>query len=481
MEVMAKNIEKCKCDDINDNKCDNIDKDKFDSVCYECLKESFKFGSTIKGEELLKKLYIDIVCKHEICVRDRNLKEVDNNSEFVTNLYIIDDKHKIGNIPDEFIEEIEAINNLNAYKIKNNIEVFYKSKHLHSNFNNNEKYYFEDTFWKEKKVEDGWKFNKDYQCIYAKFSDKKEDEQIKSNLIYYKDKKTKTLLHNQLAIYIDTDNCVKCIGSNEIKMKFEKELNQKWSISTKNGISSKIKDKNTKNCYSYKDNNNKFINAILDKESIDSENFKKAFLINNKFIGYNEIYLYENKDIDNTTSSTISYCSEIDYYEIESDNIIYCENNKKYLKINFKNNRNKPIEINSHIKFKEDTDIILKDNNQYYSLSNTNNYYLKKSLEIESITIDIIYPDSINITESKLIKKNHIVMVNYDGYKNDYAMILGRLRNAIAHSRIELIDDNYLFFTNKNKEKVNLLAKIDIDKINQFICELSLLIDKAIK
>ena len=72
-------------------------------------------------------------------------------------------------------------------------------------------------------------------------------------------------------------------------------------------------------------------------------------------------------------------------------------------------------------------------------------------------------------------------MVNYDGYKNDYAMILGRLRNAIAHSRIELIDDNYLFFTNKNKEKVNLLAKIDIDKINQFICELSLLIDKAIK
>jgi len=129
----------------------------------------------------------------------------------------------------------------------------------------------------------------------------------------------------------------------------------------------------------------------------------------------------------------------------------------------------------------QDTDIILKDNNQYYSLSNTNNYYLKKSLEIESITIDIIYPDSINITESKLIKKNHIVMVNYDGYKNDYAMILGRLRNAIAHSRIELIDDNYLFFTNKNKEKVNLLAKIDIDKINQFICKLSLLIDKAIK
>jgi len=102
-------------------------------------------------------------------------------------------------------------------------------------------------------------------------------------------------------------------------------------------------------------------------------------------------------------------------------------------------------------------------------------------LEIESITIDIIYPDSINITESKLIKKNHIVMVNYDGYKNDYAMILGRLRNAVAHARIELIDDRYLFFTNKNKEKVNLLAKIDIDKINQFICELSLLIDKAIK
>jgi len=103
-------------------------------------------------------------------------------------------------------------------------------------------------------------------------------------------------------------------------------------------------------------------------------------------------------------------------------------------------------------------------------------------LEIESITIDIIYPDSINITESKLIKKNHIVMVNYDGYKNDYAMILGRLRNAVAHSRIELIDDNYLFFTNQdNNGKVNLHAKIDIDKINQFICELSLLIDKAIK
>jgi len=85
MEVMAKNIEKCKCDDINDNKCDNIDKDKFDSVCYECLKESFNFDSIDKkrfkkevynGEELLKKLYIDILCKYEICVENKSKKLV---------------------------------------------------------------------------------------------------------------------------------------------------------------------------------------------------------------------------------------------------------------------------------------------------------------------------------------------------------------------------------------------------------------------
>jgi len=52
------------------------------------LKESFNFGSTIKGEELLKKLYIDIVCKHEIYVR--KLKKLSNSEE--NNLYIIDTK-----------------------------------------------------------------------------------------------------------------------------------------------------------------------------------------------------------------------------------------------------------------------------------------------------------------------------------------------------------------------------------------------------
>jgi len=116
--------------------------------------------------------------------------------------------------------------------------------------------------------------------------------------------------------------------------------------------------------------------------------------------------------------------------------------------------------------------IILKDKNKYHKLSSCkyNQFHLRKDIIIKSITINIF--SNLELRKDETLQENHIKMVDFSSdYKNDYAMILARLRNAVAHARVKLQGD-YLTFENIHNEKVNLIARIHKDSISEFINEL---------
>jgi len=361
-----------------------------ESKFYEDLKNRLGFDKSLNDEEgkkILQKLYIDVLCKYEIDIKKTSQKPKGDN------FYIL--------------------NNLSST---------------------------------EQKKESNFSFNKKYKWVYAEFK-KIEDieEQVtiikEGKLFYYKEIKT-YLKSNELAIFIDFDSKVKCIGSKNMKTKFKQyleKLDEQLTLSSTKSHEKSIIKKNNQHIEELSENILKFEKNYSQIKNILHINLnKKTKVINqtNEFIKNNKLYLYIDKDIEvgKSTKNSSNY-SQIELWQPQGDTIYLTEKNTCYFNQN--NKRNRISSFFNKISKKE--------------YDRTNKTLFQKNKDFQSEKICLCYK-----------AKNN----------DDYISILYGLRNAVAHANIKLIA-NYLKFESISNGKVNLLARIHKNKICDFIDELN--------
>jgi len=296
-----------------------------ESIYYRDLDEKqLKFNSTIdeeEGKKLLQKLYTDILCQHEIGVREKdeekNLKSRENNSQLCNNISLY-----------------PSTDEKNEYEeLQKDIKVFYKpkkiNKFIYYNICNNQKYCFLTEDFEKKEKKDNCSFHKKggkdiakYEYIYAKFEEIEniEDQQkiIKDKKLFFYEGEETYLKSNQLAIFIDSDSKVNCIGSTEMKQKLEKILSKEFKIShTGEERKSTIIGKNV--------NELKFKDKILESTNFEYETIEVLLVNNttkiNKYIK-SELHLYTDITCNNP-KETKNYYYQIKLSKIQGDYIFY--------------------------------------------------------------------------------------------------------------------------------------------------------------
>jgi len=474
-----------------------------DSIYYNKLKSEIKFNTINDDEEgkrLLAKLYIDLVCANEIGSR-KKLKDLENNCVSTEYSIKFNSNEKLSKI--KIDTNFLTILNTKAklYSIQNNITIFSKeyikkdksNNNIYLCINDNNKYGFiKDSF--EKKDSKDYKFiidnsikqEKEYHAYSTEFNITEEEINNKDFYYCFKSNKDKISFNtNQLIIYKNINNEIKCIGSSDTKKKLNEILNNKNNkIITNNQVRSNIKNIDFKTLREKIEDSNKFT-----KENIE----KIKFIIKgNKIEDYiEEISIYSLENIGDEKDLVFGYYPIDEIYKFNKSSSILSENVSKIF--TYSNDI-----CSKKILLFKDFDFDCKsykiNNSNCYSISEENPVYIKKSISFPNnfkklkresiksfknykffiIKIDIFYPDNAKINKEIVkVGNNHIVMLsNTNEFKNDCATILNRLRNAVAHTRVCLDNNNYLNFENKHDNKIKLCGKIHKDYIDCFIEEL---------